>query len=225
MGAAMARRRGVAAQPPDDVDLAKRLADLGPEVRRDKRRDGAGRTHKGFRPDPENPNRLVYGARTSPPHHQLLLRRRLTPWAFEAGEKYAAYWQTREVGGSPDPDAPRVRRKAWERAGEMQADQVLASARLREAADVLGPLAENVVRLVCVAEQPLYAAFGHLYPHLADDKGPSRPVRSAVVQGMLVVALEALARRWRLGPRRPGGPRARVPAAAPAIPPQDGSEG
>ena len=202
LGVAMARRGRGAARPPDDMEAAKAAADLGPAVRLD--REGPGRTHKGLRADPDNPTRLVYGARVSGPHHRLMLERRITPWAFEAGEAYARYWATRETARTPDPDAPRVRRAAWERAGEMAADQVHASRRLREARAALGPLADDAIRLVCVAEQPLYAAFEHLFPLLVSERGPSRQIRSPLVQGILVVALDILARQWRLGPRRGG---------------------
>jgi hypothetical protein len=203
-GAAMGRRRG-AARPPEVPDEAVAMADLGPAVRL-ARREGPGRTHKGYRPDPDNPKRLVYGARTAGPHHRLLMERRITPWAFEAAEAYARYWLTRETQRTPDPSAPRARRQPWERVGEMAADQVHASRRLREARAVLGPLADDAVKLVCVAEQPLYLAFGHLFPLLAGEKGPARQLRAAVVQGILVVALDILARRWRIGPKRAGQP-------------------
>lgn len=204
VGMAMGRRRG-AARPPEDIDEAIAAADLGPAVRLD--RAGPGRTQKGFRPDPANPKRLVYGARTSGPHHRLLLDRRISSWAFEAGEAYARYWATVETQRTPDPDAPRFRRAPWERAGEMAADQVHAARRLAEARAALGPLAEAAVQLVCVAEQPLYAAFPHLFPLLVSARGPSRQIRAAVVQGILVVALDLLARRWGIGPRKGRGGR------------------
>lgn len=209
-GVVMARRRGGAVRPPEDLELQIAAADLGPAVRLD--REGPGRTQKGLRPDPGNPLRLVYGARVSGPHHRLLLDRRITPWAFEAGEAYARYWQTRETQRTPDPDAPRVRVQPWQRAGEMAAGQAHAARRLREARAVLGPLADDAVKLVCVAELPLYAAFGHLYPHLAGGAGPSRQIRAAVVQGIVVVALDILARRWRIGPRRAGAGKGRAVA-------------
>lgn len=207
VGAVMAKRRGKPARLPVDEDAAK-LADLGPAVRLREDRDGEGRTQAGYRADPDNPKRLVYGAQASPPHHRLLLDRRITAWQYEAGARFAAYWQIREHGHTPDPNAPRARRAPGDRSGGMSFDQALASQRLRQAREALGPLAEIAIKAVCVAELPLYRAFDHLFPHLAGRAGPSQPVRAAVVQGMLVIALDVLARRWRLGPRRAGKPRA-----------------
>lgn len=207
VGAVMAKRRRRAARPPSD-DEARLHADLGPAVRLRVDREGAGRTQEGYRPDPDNPRRLVYGAQASPPHHRLLLERRITPWQYEAAQKFAAYWQIREYGHTPDPNAPRARRAPGDRAGGMSFDQALASQRLRQAREALGPLAEIAVKAVCVAELPLYRAYDHCFPHLAGAGGPSQPVRSAVMQGMLVLALDVLARRWRLGPRRAVRPRA-----------------
>jgi hypothetical protein len=207
VGALMARKRGQRPRPPGDVEAAK-LADLGPAVRLQGDREGPGRTQEGYRPDPDNPKRLVYGAQASPPHHRLLLDRRITVWQYEAGARFAAYWHVREYGHTPDPNAPRARRAPGDRSGGMSFDQALASQRLAQAREALGPLAEIAVKAVCVAELPLYRAFEHVFPHLAGGTGPSQPVRAAVMQGMLVVALDVLARRWRLGPRRPGRPRA-----------------
>jgi hypothetical protein len=202
VGVSMARRRRRAARPPAD-DQAMLVADLGPAVRLDEGREGPGRTHAGYRADPDNPKRTVYGARTSPPHHRLLLDQRLTPWQFDAGCRYAGYWNLYEHGRAPDPDAPRTRVAPGSRSAEMAADRAHAGNQLREARRVLGPQGEAVVRAVCVAELPLYRAWGVVFGKAGqEDAGPSQPVRAAVVQGMLVVALDALARRWRLGPRR-----------------------
>jgi hypothetical protein len=170
--------------------------DLGPDVRRDEARVGAGRTVVVDRPDPRHPSRTVRGAVASPPHHRLLLQGVLSPDAYEAGQAYVRLWMLREHGRSPDPDAPRVHRAPWQRCGEMAADRAAAAARLDEARVALGPMPVAVIELVCVAEVPMWEAYGHAFPMLSGDAGPSRPVRAAVMQGMVVVALDMLARAW-----------------------------
>jgi hypothetical protein len=170
--------------------------DLGPDVRRDDARAGPGRTVVVDRPDPRHPSRTVRGAVASPPHHRLLLQGVLSPDAYEAGQAYVRRWMLREHGRSPDPDAPRAHRAPWQRCGEMAADRAAAAARLEEARRALGPMPVAVIELVCVAEVPMWEAYGHAFPMLAGPAGPSRPVRAAVMQGMVVVALDLLARAW-----------------------------
>jgi hypothetical protein len=205
-----------------EQDAMRARADLGPAVRRLESidadgvvvmREGAGATIAGEFPDPTAPNRLVYQSRTAPPHARLLREGKLRPWHHEAAEQYARYWQLRELGRSPDPDAIRVHRQPWQRAGEMQAEQAEAAGKLRQARDVLGPLGEIAVQTVCVAELPLYRAYQHLFPMVSwpgqkASEGPSQPIKAAMVLGVLVTALDALARAWWLGPRRPDGGRA-----------------
>lgn len=190
--------------------------DLGPAVRLERKpgkrgpaRDAPGRIALGYRPDPVAPGRLVRGARAVGPHHRLLRERRITPWQFEAAEAFARYWQECEVGRSPDPDLAGARRAPWERAGGRTMAQVAAGQRLQQAREVVGLVGEEVLRAVCVSELPLHRAFDAVFPHLAGGRrgGPSEPVRRAVVQGMLVVALDVLARAWRIGPRAVGLPR------------------
>jgi hypothetical protein len=170
--------------------------DLGPEVRRDEARAGAGRVAVVDRPDPRHPSRTVRGAQASPPHHRLLVAGVLSPDAYEAGQTYVRLWMLREHGRSPDPDAPRAHRAPWQRCGEMAADRAEAASRLRAVAAALGPMPVAVIELVCVAELPLWQAYGHAFPMLAGSAGPSQPVRAAVMQGMVVVALDMLARQW-----------------------------
>lgn len=224
---AVARERlaQAAADREAERDAMRGRADLGPAVRRLEGvdadgvvtlvREGVGATMAGEFPDPTAPNRLVYQSRTAPPHARLLREGKLRPWHHEAAEQYARYWQLRELGRSPDPEAVRVHRQPWQRAGEMQAEQAMASGRLIEARRALGPLAEIAVQTVCVAELPLYRAYPHLFPPSlgADGKpapGPSQQIMAAVVQGVLLTALDVLARAWALGPRRQDAPRIRA---------------
>ncbi len=170
--------------------------DLGPEVRREAGREGQGRTAIVDRADPAHPSRTVRGAQASPPHHRLLLAGAITPGQYEAAQTYARLWLLREHGRSPDPDAPRAHRAPWQRCGGMAADRAEAAARLRDVRAALGPMPVSVIELVCVAELPLWKAYGHALPMLAGAGGPSRPVRAAVMQGMVVMALGLLERAW-----------------------------
>lgn len=190
--------------------------DLGPAVRQVKLsgkavpgRDAPGRVALGYRPDPMQPGRLVRGARAVGPHHRLLREKRITAWQYEAAEAFARYWHESEAGRSPDPDLAGARRAPWQRQGGRTIGQVAAAERLRHAREAVGLLGEEVLRAVCVSEMPLHRAFDSVFPHLARGRkgGPSEPVRRAVVQGMLVVALDVLARAWRIGPRGAGLPR------------------
>jgi hypothetical protein len=179
------------------------VLDLGPEVRRAAARRGPGRVEMEWRPDPAAPARDVLGARSSGPHHRLMLGGRLTPWAFEAGERFAGYAAAQQVGRPPDPARVGSGGQRWSAAGEVAASRELARRRLEEARAVLGPTGALVVHLVCVEEQPLYRVFDAAFGGAG--RLPSRPIRAAVVQGALVVALEALAARWRVAPRGIGG--------------------
>jgi hypothetical protein len=177
--------------------------DLGPDVRHGMARRGPGRVEMEWRPDPDAPARDVLGARCSGPHHRLLLAGRITPWAYDAGERFAAYWAAQQPARPRDPTRAGSGGAPWRGAGEVAAARLQAARRIEEARALLGPTGALVVHLVCVEEVPLYrvyeAAFG------GEGRLPSRPIRAAVVQGALVVALEALALRWRVSPRGIGG--------------------
>lgn len=215
--------RAIAVEREAERAALRSSADLGPTVRHHEVvdadgvilvRDRPGAIVEVERPDPGNPSRTVIGARTAPPQFRLLRERKLTPWQYEAAERFVEAWRLREHGRSPDPDAPRAHRAPWERNGEMSADRAAASRLLDQARVVLGPMAEAAVLTVCVAEMPLHKAWSHIMGQGGDGTGPVQQIRAAMVQGMLVVALDVLARSWKLGPRR--ATRVRLPRAKPA---------
>ena len=129
----MARRRPARAAEP--------ISDLGPDIRRRR-----GDVVEHFRPDPDNPNRDVKGARVRVAYHVLWIEGRLTDEQHEAADRYLVRLEQAQgaIEGSPTLAVPA----RGQGGGGPTERQVMALADLRDADAVLGTDAQLVRAVV-----------------------------------------------------------------------------